>query len=76
MVRLQLDHRFPPVLHIPDTMANWPWPRAINPHHEEVSAASDLWVRSFDAFNPRAQYAFNLGKFGTLYLFALHNRCT
>ncbi|TCD62386.1 hypothetical protein EIP91_006968 [Steccherinum ochraceum] len=47
-------------------MANWPWPRAINPHHEQVSAASGSWVRGFEAFNPQAQYASDLGNFGLL----------
>ncbi|KAG6907098.1 hypothetical protein DXG01_010511 [Tephrocybe rancida] len=47
------------MLYLPDYMANWPWPRAINPHYEEVSAASNAWFRSFKAFTPQSQLAFD-----------------
>ncbi|KAK0214402.1 hypothetical protein IW262DRAFT_1485227 [Armillaria fumosa] len=40
---------------IPDTLMYWPWPRKINPHHEEVKAVSDAWFRSLKAFGPEAQ---------------------
>ncbi len=43
------------VFRIPDTLTYWPWPRKINPHYEEVKAASDAWFRSFKAFGPKAQ---------------------
>ncbi|KAJ3860026.1 terpenoid synthase [Lentinula novae-zelandiae] len=46
-------------IYIPDTMSNWPWPRMINPHYEEVKAASDAWFHSFAAFDARAQLAFD-----------------
>jgi len=52
------------MMYLPDTMANWPWPRAISPHHEEVKAESDVWFESFKAHNPRSQLATNKAKFG------------
>ncbi|KAH7917194.1 terpenoid synthase [Leucogyrophana mollusca] len=48
----------PKAFYFPDTMANWPWPRAINPHFEEIKEASDGWFRSFKAFRPQSQKAF------------------
>ncbi|KAJ3563357.1 hypothetical protein NP233_g8992 [Leucocoprinus birnbaumii] len=54
------------MLYIPEYMANWPWPRAINPHYEEVSAASDAWFRGFNAFTPKSQLAFDKCDFGRL----------
>ncbi|TCD63220.1 terpene cyclase [Steccherinum ochraceum] len=56
----------PKMLYLPDTLVNWPWPRAINPHHEEVKAASNAWFHSFNAFNPKSQYAFDKCDFGLL----------
>ncbi|KAF8484312.1 terpenoid synthase [Gautieria morchelliformis] len=47
------------MLYLPDTMANWPWPRAINPNYEEVKAQSNAWFQSFNAFSPRSQRAFD-----------------
>ncbi|KAK0214397.1 terpenoid synthase [Armillaria fumosa] len=47
------------VFRIPDTLAYWPWPRTINPHYEEVKAASEAWFRSFKAFGPESQSAFD-----------------
>ena len=35
------------MLYIPDTMVDWPWPREINPHYEEVSAKSTAWIYTF-----------------------------
>ena len=32
------------ILRIPDTMAEWPWPREINPYYEEINAKSVAWV--------------------------------
>ena len=52
------------MLYLPDTMANWPWPREFNPHYEEVKAESDAWFESFKAFIPRSQLAFSKGEFG------------
>ncbi|PBK67986.1 terpenoid synthase [Armillaria solidipes] len=47
------------VFRLPDTLMYWPWPRRINPHHEEVKAASDAWFCSFNAFGPESQRAFD-----------------
>lgn len=45
------------MIYLPDTMANWPWPRAINPHYEEVEAESDAWFEGFKPFAKRLQLA-------------------
>ena len=52
------------MLYLPDTMANWPWLLAINPHYEEIKADSDAWFESFKAYNPRSQLVFNKSKSG------------
>jgi len=51
-------------LYLPETMVNWPWPRAINPHYEEIKAASNSWFEGFKPFTPQSQYAFNKCDFG------------
>ncbi|KAJ7654615.1 isoprenoid synthase domain-containing protein [Mycena polygramma] len=51
------------MLRLPETMKNWPWPRIINPHYEEVSAESSAWFHSFKAFSKKSQYAFDKGDF-------------
>jgi hypothetical protein len=45
--------------YIPKTLENWKWPRRINPYHNEVNAAAAEWTRSFKAFSPKAQEAFD-----------------
>ena len=52
------------MLYLPDTMANWPWTREINPHYEEVSAESNAWFHNFNAFTKRSQLAFDKCDFG------------
>lgn len=47
------------VLHLPHTLASWPWPRLINPHYEDCKRESSAWAESFHAFGPKAQVAFN-----------------
>ncbi|KAJ7125817.1 terpenoid synthase [Mycena crocata] len=42
----------------PDTIAGWPWLRRINPHFEAVKVESEAWFRTFKAFGPKAQKAF------------------
>ncbi|KZT12302.1 terpenoid synthase [Laetiporus sulphureus 93-53] len=54
------------ILHIPDTMSAWPWPRQINQHYEEVKAASDLWIQSFNVCKPSSQRAFERCDLGLL----------
>jgi hypothetical protein len=55
-------------IRIPDTLAHWPWPRAINPHYEECEAESNAWLQSFNVFSPKAQAAFDRCEFGEQYL--------
>lgn len=47
------------ILHLPDTLVSWPWPRTINPHYEDCKRESSAWAESFHAFGPKAQAAFN-----------------
>ncbi|KAG6359029.1 hypothetical protein INS49_012549 [Diaporthe citri] len=54
------------VLRIPDTLASWPWPRAINPHYEDCKRESSAWAKGFHAFGPNAQTAFNKCDFSLL----------
>ncbi|KXN82971.1 Alpha-muurolene synthase [Leucoagaricus sp. SymC.cos] len=49
-----------------ETLATWPWPRAINPHYCEVKAESSAWLEGFKAFNPEAQASFNSCDFNLL----------
>jgi hypothetical protein len=51
--------------YIPDILENWKWPRVINPHFQEVKAASAAWARSFGAFSPKAQDAYDRCDFST-----------
>ncbi|KAI0056134.1 terpenoid synthase [Artomyces pyxidatus] len=44
---------------LPDTLAGWPWPRVINPYHDEVKAECEKWVHSFNALGPKSQDAFD-----------------
>ncbi|KAK0200184.1 terpenoid synthase [Desarmillaria ectypa] len=54
------------VIRLPDTLTYWPWSRRINPHYEDVKAASEAWFRSFRAFGPEAQGAFDCCDFSLL----------
>ncbi|KAF7339113.1 Terpene cyclase [Mycena venus] len=56
----------PVMIYLPETMSRWPWLRALNPHYEEVSAASKAWLHSLRPFNLKSQYAFDKGDFGRL----------
>ncbi|KAJ7645684.1 isoprenoid synthase domain-containing protein [Mycena polygramma] len=66
MTVIALSDSKPVLLHLPETMKNWPWPRAINPHYEEVSAESNAWFHGFKAFSEKSQYAFDKCDFGRL----------
>lgn len=55
-----------PLIHLPNTLRNWPWPRAINLHYEECKRESEAWIESFQAFSPKAQRAFNKCNFSLL----------
>lgn len=48
---------------LPDTLAHWPWARALNVHYPEAKRESSEWFNSFHAFGPKSQKAFNLCDF-------------
>ncbi|KAI0062689.1 terpenoid synthase [Artomyces pyxidatus] len=52
--------------YIPDCLENWNWPRALNPHYAEIKAESAAWARSFGAFSPKAQEAYDRCDFNLL----------
>lgn len=58
------------ILRIPNTLAHWRWPRAINPNYEICKVESAAWAESFRAFNSKAQQAFNRCDFNLLASFA------
>ncbi|KAH9065032.1 terpenoid synthase [Lactarius vividus] len=45
--------------YIPVNLDKWKWPRHINSNYTEVKAASSEWLRSFGAFSPKAQEAYD-----------------
>ncbi|KAK6997313.1 terpene cyclase [Favolaschia claudopus] len=47
-------------LRIPDLLANWPWPRTINPNYAACRQESQAWCSSFNIIPPRAQKVLNL----------------
>ena len=47
------------VVYIPDTMSAWPWPRKLNPLHEEIEAESTAWLGSFKPYSLESQNAHN-----------------
>ncbi|KAI0036496.1 terpenoid synthase [Vararia minispora EC-137] len=56
--------------HIPNCLTSWKWPRRLNLHYHEVKAVSSAWARSFGAFSPRAQHAYDCCDFNLLASFA------
>ena len=50
---------------LPDILAEWPWPRRLNPYYKEAKAESEAWLESFKAFDTKAQDAFNNCDFST-----------
>ncbi|RPD67494.1 terpenoid synthase [Lentinus tigrinus ALCF2SS1-7] len=60
------DGREQKYLYLPETMADWPWPRKINPYYEEVTAESNAWFKTFKPFTPESQYAYDKCDFGRL----------
>ena len=44
---------------LPNILANYPWPRHLNPHYDVVAPESSKWTESFQAFSPKAQKSFN-----------------
>jgi hypothetical protein len=51
---------------LPDLFKDWPLPRTINPHHEEIASISADWIDSYKAFSPRRRIAFRKAAFGLL----------
>ena len=64
-VRNEDDHQ-EKYVYLPDTMAEWPWPRKISPYYGEVTAESDAWFKSLKPFIPDSQQALDQGDFGRL----------
>ncbi|KAG1788383.1 terpenoid synthase [Suillus variegatus] len=54
-------------------MVNWPWPRAINPHFEDVKTEVDAAFRDFRALDPKSQEAFDKCDFARLAALAYPN---
>src|SRR6266702_4208482 len=59
------DTTMPERYYIPNNLDKWKWPRHINLHYAEVNAASAAWARSFGAFSPKAQEAYDRCDFST-----------
>jgi hypothetical protein len=49
---------------LPTILGNWPWPLKLNPHYEECKEELAARWKSFCAFSPKAQDAFNKCHFG------------
>ncbi|KAJ6534215.1 terpenoid synthase [Mycena capillaripes] len=63
----------PVMMRIPDPMKEWPWPRQINPHHQEVSAQSIAWLHSLQLLSAKSQRALDKGNSGLLAALAYPN---
>lgn len=63
----------PKMIYLPDTMVNWPWTRAINPHFEDVKAEVGASFRDFKALSPESQEAFDKCDFARLVALAYPN---
>jgi len=61
------------MFYLPDTMVNWPWPRAINPHFEDVKIEVDAAFRDFKALCHESQEAFDKCDFARLTALAYPN---
>ncbi|KAG2134643.1 isoprenoid synthase domain-containing protein [Suillus cothurnatus] len=61
------------MIYLPDTLANWPWPRAINLHFEDVKAEVGASFRDFKALSPESQEAFDKCDFARLVALAYPN---
>ncbi len=53
-----------PQFYLPDLFAQWPWPRVLNQHYEEIKPEFDEWVRGFEALDAKSQSAFDRCNFG------------
>lgn len=63
-LRYQIQMSAPTQFRLPDPLAHWPWPRALNPHYAEVKPESDGWLRSFEALDAKSQRSFDRCNFG------------
>ena len=52
-----------PHFHLPNPLAQWPWPRKLSEHYSEVKPESDEWLRSFQALDAKSQRSFDLCNF-------------
>ncbi|KAG0708516.1 terpenoid synthase [Suillus ampliporus] len=59
----------PKMIYLPDTITDWPWPRAINPHFEAVKVEADAWFHSFKTLSTESLEEFDKG--GAAYIVAL-----
>ncbi|KAH9022738.1 terpenoid synthase [Lactarius deliciosus] len=51
---------------LPDLLAQWPWPRVVNKHYEEIKPQFDEWVHAFEALDARSQRSFDQCNFALL----------
>ncbi|TBU58644.1 isoprenoid synthase domain-containing protein [Dichomitus squalens] len=47
-----VDQRY---MNLPDTLADWPWPRQFNPYTEEATIESNIWFKSLGIYSPESQ---------------------
>ncbi|KAH8984445.1 terpenoid synthase [Lactarius akahatsu] len=55
-----------PQFRLPNLLAQWPWPRAVNKHYEEIKFQFDEWVHSFEALDTKSQKLFDRCNFALL----------
>ncbi|KAJ3562898.1 hypothetical protein NP233_g9287 [Leucocoprinus birnbaumii] len=60
------SYDLPSTYHLPDLLAELPWPRLLSEHYEEVRVESDAWIESFNPFNEKGQEAFRACDFSRL----------
>jgi hypothetical protein len=64
-----------PQYHLPDPLAQWPWPRKLSEHFAEVKPEADAWLRSFQALDAKSQRSFDLCNFcQLLFVFVFYFR--
>ena len=50
----------PRQIRLPDLIGQWPWPRKLNQHYQEVKAESEEWLRGFEVLDAKLQRAFDI----------------
>ncbi|EJF62150.1 terpenoid synthase [Dichomitus squalens LYAD-421 SS1] len=53
-------------MNLPDTLADWPWPRQFNPYTEEATIESNIWFKSLGIYSPESQKVWNKCHYGLL----------